>query len=60
MKLIVKAALVAISLAATGSLTAVSPATAQVSVQIGPPNVAFGYNDGYWDRDHHWHTWKDR
>jgi hypothetical protein len=20
--------------------------------------VAFGYSDGYWDRDHHWHAWR--
>lgn len=19
--------------------------------------VAFGYRDGYWDRDHYWHAW---
>jgi hypothetical protein len=60
MKLIVKTALVAISLAVAGSLAAVSPAAAQVSVQVGLPNIAFGYSDGYWDRDHHWHAWKDR
>ena len=28
-----------------------------VSVDFG--NVAFAYADGYWDRDHHWHAWRD-
>jgi hypothetical protein len=22
--------------------------------------VAFGYNDGYWDTGHRWHTWGNR
>jgi hypothetical protein len=26
-------------------------------VAPGGGEAAFGYNDGYWDRDHHWHTW---
>ena len=24
------------------------------------PNIAFGYSDGYWDRGHQWHAWRDR
>jgi hypothetical protein len=28
---------------------------AVVSIQFG--NVAIGYRDGYWDRDHRWHRW---
>jgi len=23
-------------------------------------NVAFAYNDGWWDNDHHWHKWHSR
>lgn len=23
-------------------------------------DVAFGYSDGYWDREHHWHAWQNR
>ncbi len=26
-----------------------------VSLEFG--SVVFGYSDGYWDRDHHWHHW---
>jgi len=28
-----------------------------LSIDIG--SVAFGYNDGYWDTGHHWHTWRN-
>jgi len=28
-----------------------------VSVEFG--NVAFGYQDGYWDNGHTWHQWGD-
>jgi len=28
-----------------------------VSVDFG--NVAFGYQDGYWDNGHAWHQWSD-
>jgi hypothetical protein len=21
--------------------------------------IAFGYSDGYWDREHRWHGWRD-
>jgi len=23
-------------------------------------DIAFGYNDGYWDRSHQWHVWRDQ
>jgi hypothetical protein len=29
-----------------------------VHVTFDPGNVAYGYTDGYWTRDHHWHTWE--
>ena len=45
------------------------PATADdISLSIGAPgfafsfntgDVAFAYVDGYWDRDHEWHRWRD-
>jgi hypothetical protein len=28
-----------------------------ISLNLG--NVAFGYQDGYWDRGHHWHHWRN-
>ncbi len=27
------------------------------AISIGFDNIAFGYNDGYWDNGHQWHTW---
>jgi hypothetical protein len=26
-------------------------------VQLNLGGIAFGYRDGYWDRDHGWHSW---
>jgi hypothetical protein len=60
MKHIIKAALIALALAG-GPIVVSVPATAAVvdfSVTLG--NAAFGYSDGYWDRDHHWHKWSNR
>lgn len=50
------------TLAFGGAIAAVqAPALADhVTVAVGVPGIAFGYNDGYWDRDHAWHAWKDR
>jgi hypothetical protein len=44
-----------------GSFAISPPASADhVTVAVGAPAIAFGYSDGYWDRDRRWHTWKDR
>jgi len=52
MSLTFKSALVALALAAV-------PFTAQAGTHVvfDFGNVAFGYSDGYWDRDHRWHRW---
>lgn len=56
-----KRGLLVIAIAATlsaGGLSAASPArAADVSVQFNSGNVAFGFTDGYWDRDKAWHPW---
>jgi len=54
------AALIAFAL--LGGALAAGPAAIADSVVIGiaPGSIAFGYNDGYWDRDHHWHAWARR
>ena len=52
-------ALVALALAG-GSIAATSSAKADsvtVTTSVDPGGVAFGYDDGYWDRSHGWHTW---
>ena len=52
MNLSMKAALIALSLS-------VVPFTAQAGerIEIDFGAIAFGYSDGYWDHDHHWHRW---
>ncbi|HJW42236.1 MAG TPA: hypothetical protein VJ476_13555 [Rhizomicrobium sp.] len=30
-----------------------------VAITLGFDDVAFGYRDGYWDNDHHWHRWNN-
>jgi len=60
MKLGLKALLVA-STVAVLPLAVSTPAAARsnVAVTFDYGNVAFGYNDGYWDRDHRWHRWRN-
>ena len=41
------------------AIAAGSSALAGCVVAPGGGEVAFGYNDGYWDREHHWHGWGD-
>ena len=44
--------------AALGGATFVSHgAMAQTTVTFDTGNVAIGYSDGYWDRNHGWHNW---
>lgn len=57
MKRGLQAALIATAISA-GALAPLGIAqAADVSVQFDAGNVAFGYSDGYWDRDHRWHRW---
>ena len=45
---------------AGGTVALGMPAKADnVNVAIGPGGIAFGYNDGYWDRAHRWHAWRN-
>jgi hypothetical protein len=53
MKLTTKTALLALSL--TAMPFAAARAAEHISIDFG--TIAFGYTDGYWDRDHHWHRW---
>lgn len=49
-----------LALAIAGAATvAAGPVFAQSAViTFDPGNVAYGYSDGYWTRDHVWHTWE--
>jgi hypothetical protein len=59
MKHLVKGALIAIALAGVPVMASV-PAVAAADFSITLGNAAFGYSDGYWDRDHHWHAWQNK
>jgi|SRR3954462_7799983 hypothetical protein len=39
---------------------ATAPAMAAVDFSVSLGNAAYGYSDGYWDRDHRWHAWRNR
>lgn len=43
--------------AALLALSQGAQARAVFSFDVG--NVAFAYQDGWWDRDHHWHHWRN-
>ena len=46
---------------AAAPLATMSPAAAEdVGVTVNTGGIAFGYSDGYWDRGHQWHQWRDR
>ncbi len=60
MRKLITPALIALALAG-GSFAANRPALADnVTVDIGGGGIAFGYRDGYWDRNHAWHAWRNR
>ena len=46
---------------ATLSLTAASPVQARdaFTFSFDTGAVAFAYSDGYWDREHNWHGWRN-
>ena len=60
MRTTLKLSLIALALGGA-ALTAGRPATAAESVTVTTTTTspAFGYNDGYWDRAHTWHTWQN-
>jgi hypothetical protein len=58
MNKLTQAALVAFALSlSVGTVVHVMPAQADTTVTFNSGTVAFGYNDGYWDRGHAWHAW---
>jgi len=56
----IKTAFLAVALAGAGAglLGTSHPARADnVTVGVSAGGIAFGYRDGYWDREHRWHRW---
>jgi hypothetical protein len=55
----IKIALLAAALV-VGPMAVGHSAKAGVTVGVGAGGIAFGFTDGYWDRDHQWHRWRNR
>lgn len=62
MATVLKASFIVLSLVSAPVAFAVAPAVAadNVTISAGPGGFAFGYTDGYWDRDRKWHEWRNR
>ena len=58
MRYFIQGAVIAIALASM-PIVANAPALAAVDFSITLGNGAFGYSDGYWDREHRWHVWRN-
>jgi hypothetical protein len=56
----IKSALVALALLATPVMAYAPAVAAGVDFSVSLGNAAFGYSDGYWDRDHKWHAWRNK
>ena len=59
MRRVIQGGLIAFALLAV-PVTSSAPAFAAVDFSVSLGNVAFGYSDGYWDRDHVWHAWRNK
>jgi hypothetical protein len=60
MKTVLAAAIVAATMGTTALVTAGPASADRVFLSFDVGNVAFAYRDGWWDRDHRWHAWRDR
>jgi hypothetical protein len=58
MKNTLKMALIASAICTAGFIGTV-PASAQSGFSFRAGDVAIGYSDGYYDRRHNWHGWRD-
>ena len=54
-----KNTVLAIALAGATALGAGTAFAVDAVVTFDPGTVQYGYTDGYWSRDHVWHTWSD-
>jgi hypothetical protein len=57
MKTSLKILLAASALCTAGLITTASAQPTSFSFRVG--DVAVGYNDGYYDRGHNWHSWRN-
>lgn len=54
---VLKGAVVAFGLAGATFAAAGTANAGNVGLSVNLGNVAFAYQDGYWDHGHHWHRW---
>ena len=59
MRHIIKGTLIVLALSGI-PMIASAPAQAAVDFSVTLGNSAFGYSDGYWDRDRRFHRWRNR
>ena len=59
MKTKIRCALLALAIVSCPILLS-SSAGAATDFSISLGNAAFGYSDGYWDRGHRWHNWRNK
>jgi len=57
---ILSAAVLAVGLAGATLATAGVASAAGAAVTLNLGDIAFGYNDGYWDHGHQWHQWQNK
>ncbi len=61
MKSLFKVALCASAVAgAAFAIPTAASARSSVGIYLNTGSVAFAYRDGWWDKDHHFHHWKNR
>jgi len=58
MRKVLTGAIIALGLAGAALATTGTASAERVGVSLNFGNVAFGYQDGYWDRGHRWHHWR--
>lgn len=52
-----KTTALAVALAGMTTLGMATAFAADTVITFDPGRVQYGYSDGYWTRDHTWHTW---
>lgn len=59
MRNIAKVGLVALALTGGALLSTGEAMADNVTVGVSSNGIAFGYSDGYWDREQKWHNWRN-
>ena len=57
MRIALTASAIALAMAGMIGTTSSASAATAYSFSINRGDIAFAYNDGYWDRTHNWHDW---